>query len=135
MDLGAVMDEVGDQLDTIEGLRVYRYPPDNVQVPAAVVTYPETITYDETMRRGMDRYPDLAVVVMVGRVSDRASRDHIALYADGAGARSVKAVVEAHDYVSCDSVRVTGAEFDIVKVAAVEHLAATFTLDIAGTGA
>lgn len=134
MDLGAVMDEIGDQLDTITGLRVYRYPPGSVQVPAAVVTYPETYSYDETMRRGMDRIV-LPVVVMVGAVSDRSSRDKIAAYADGAGARSIKTVVEAHTYEACDSVRVQGAEFDIVSMASVEYLAATFTIDIAGTGA
>jgi len=135
MDLAAVMDEIGDQLDTIDGLRVYRYPPDSVSVPAAVVTYPETITYDETMRRGMDRYPNLPVVVMVGKVSDRTSRDRIAQYADGAGDRSVKAVVEAHTYTSLGSVRVTGAAFDIVSMGGIEYLAATFSIDIAGTGA
>lgn len=76
MDLGAVMDEIGDRLDTLDGLRVYRYPPDNVQPPAAIVTYPDTYTYDETMRRGMDRIT-LPVVLLVGKVSDRASRDRI----------------------------------------------------------
>lgn len=135
MDLGAVMDELGDRLDTITGLRVYRYPPDNIQPPAAVVTYPGTITYDETMRRGMDRYPDLTVVAMVGKVSDRASRDAVSVYANGAGEKSVKAVLDGDGYQSCDSVRVTGVEFDIVSMAGVEYLAATFTLDIAGTGA
>lgn len=134
MDLGDVMDELGDALDTIDGLRVYRYPPDSVQVPAAVVTYPETVQYGQTMRRGMDRYPDLSVVVMVGKVSDRVSRDRIAVYADGAGARSVKAVVEAHTYTACDTVTVTGAEFDIVSMAGVEYLAATFNIDVAGPG-
>jgi len=134
MDLAAVMDEIGDQLDTIDGLRVYRYPPDSVSVPAAVVTYPETYTYDETMRRGMDRVA-LPVVVMVGKVSDRTSRDRIAAYANGAGDRSVKTVIEAHTYESCDSVRVQGAEFDVVSMGGVEYLAVTFTIDITGTGA
>ncbi len=134
MDLAAVMDEVGDQLDTITGLRVHRHPPDSVQVPAAVVTYPETYSYDETMGRGMDRMT-LQVVVMVGKVSARTARDRLARYLNGAGARSVKAVVEAHAYTSCDTVRVEGAEIDIVSMSGVEHLAATFTIDIAGTGA
>jgi hypothetical protein len=128
------MDEVGDQVDTIHGLRVYRYPPSTVSVPAAVVTYPETYMFDETFGRGMDRVT-LPLVVMVGMVSDRASRDRIAAYADGAGARSVKAVVEAHTYEACSSVRVMSVEFDIVSMAAVEYLAATFAIDIAGTGA
>lgn len=133
MDLADVMQAVADRLDTITGLRVYPYPPDLVQPPAAVVTYPEEYVYDATYGRGMDRMT-LPVIVMVGRVSDRASRDAIGAYANGSGASSIKAVVEAGTYTAFDTVRVTGAEFDIVSVAGVEHLAATFTLDIAGPG-
>lgn len=134
MDLAAVMDQVGDQLAAITGLRVYRYPSDSPQVPAAVVTYPAAYMYDETFGRGSDRIT-LPVIVLVGRVSDRASRNRIGAYVDGSGPKSVKQVVEAGTYTAFDSVRVTGVEFDIVSVAAVEHLAATFSLDIAGTGA
>jgi hypothetical protein len=135
MDLGAVMDEVGDRLDNITGLRVHRYPPDDVSPPAAIVSYPETITYDETMRRGMDRYPDLSVAILLGKVSARATRDAISVYADGAGDRSIKAVLDGGDYESCDSVRVTGAEFDVVTIAAVDYLGVMFNLDIVGPGA
>lgn len=128
------MDEVGDALDTIDGLRVYRYPPDSVSVPSAVVAYPETYNYDSTLGRGMDRMT-LPVVVMVGKVSDRASRDRIAAYADGDGDRSVKAVVEAGTYTACDKPRVQDVEFDVLLMAGIEYLAATFNIDIAGTGA
>jgi hypothetical protein len=41
----------------------------------------------------------------------------------------------AESYVAFDTVRVTGVEFGVITVADVEHLAASFTLDIAGTGA
>jgi hypothetical protein len=134
MDLASVMDQVGDALDTIDGLRVYRWPADNVQPPAAVVAYPTEYRYDETFGRGMDRL-SLPVVVLVGRPSDRAARDRIVGYAAGAGTGSVKAALEAHTYTACDSVRVESVEFDVVSVAGVEYLAATFTNDIAGTGA
>lgn len=135
MNLGAVMQAVADRLDTITGLRVYAYPPDTVQPPAAVVTYPGTYTYDATYGRGMDRIEDLGVVVLVGNVSDRASRDKIAQWANGSGATSIKAVLESGTYSAFDTIRVTRAVFDIISVAGVEHLAATFTLDIAGQGA
>lgn len=84
MNLADVMQELADQLDTIAGLRVYAYPPASVQPPAAVVTYPDTYTFDETYRRGMDRL-ELPVVLMVGKVSDRASRDRLGRYVDGSG--------------------------------------------------
>ena len=134
MNLADVMDEVGDQLDTIEGLRVFRYPPDLVVAPAAVVTYPAEYLYDATYGRGSDTM-DLRVIVLVGKVSDRKSRDLIAAYVNGSGPASVKAVLEAGEYTAFDTVRVEGVEFDVIKVAAVEHLAASFTLDITGTGA
>lgn len=133
MNLGDVMDQIAGQLDTITGLRTYAYPPDNIQPPAAVVTYPEEYRYDETMRRGMDRIT-LPVVVMVGKASDRASRDRLAVYMDGAGAKSLKAVIESGAYTAFDSVRVVDATFDIVQMASVEYLAATVNLDIAGPG-
>lgn len=134
MNLGAAMQEIADQLDTIDGLRCYGYPPDTINAPAAVVTYPDTLTFDATYGRGMDRM-DPKVVVLVGKVSDRTARDRLGAYCDGSGTSSVKAVVEAGTYTEFDTVRVASAEFDIVSISAVEYLAATFTLDIAGTGA
>ena len=134
MNLGEVMQAVADRIDTIAGLRVYAYPPDTVNAPAAVVTYPDTYTYDATYGRGMDRL-ELPVVVLIGKVSDRASRDNLSRYVDGSGAASIKQVLESGTYTAFDSCRVTGAEFDVIAIGAVEYLAATLTLDIAGQGA
>lgn len=89
MDLGAVMDEVAARIDTIEGLRVFAYPPDNVAPPAAIVDYPDTYTYDDTFRRGMDRI-SLPVMVLVGKVSERASRDRISDWLSRSGARQYR---------------------------------------------
>lgn len=133
MDLGAVMQAVADRLDTIAGLRVYAYPADNVSPPAAVVTYPFTYTYDETYGRGSDRM-DLRVVALVGKVSDRASRDKLSRYVDGSGTASFKQVLESGTYVTFDSLRVAGVEFDVISIAGVEYLAATLTVDIFGEG-
>ena len=133
MDLAAVMDQVGDQLDGIAGLRVFRYPPDHLVPPAAIVSYPDTLTFDENYRRGADRLT-LPVVLVVGRVSDRASRDRLAGYCRGSGSGSVKAVIEAGSYTACDSVRVVQIEFDAVAIAAVDYIAAMFDLDVIGRG-
>lgn len=135
MDLGAVMQAVADRIDTIPDLRVFAYPPDKVSPPAAIVTYPGTLTYDATYGRGMDRIPDLTVVVLVGKVSARASRDLLTKWCKGSGAASIKAIVESGTYTAFDVVTVTEVTFDVVTIAAVEYLAATFTLDIAGQGA
>jgi len=132
MNLAAVMDEIAAQIRTMEP-RTLAYPPDVIQPPTIIVSYPETYTYDETFGRGMDRLT-IPVVVLVGKVSDRASRDQLAAYVDGSGPKSIKAVVEDDDapYTAFDSVRVTGVEFDVVSVAGVPHMAGTLSLDVAG---
>lgn len=93
MNLADVMDELAARIETISGLQVFSFPPDHVSPPTAVVTYPETYTYDETYGRGSDRLT-VPVLVMVGKASDRASKDQLAAYADGSGLKSIKAVIE-----------------------------------------
>jgi len=134
MNLADVMQAVADRLDTITGLRCFGYPADKITPPAAVVTYPESYDYDSTYNRGMDRM-ELPVVVLVGKTSDRATRANLARYADGSGAASVKAIVESGTYTAFDTVRVVRVVFDVVTIAGSAYLAATFTLDITGSGA
>jgi len=135
VNLADVMDQVADRLQTIPGLRTYAYPVASITPPAAIVAYPtEAIAYDATYGRGSDRF-ELPVVVMVGKASERAARDALGAYVDGSGPRSVKAVVEAGEYTAFHTIRVTEALVDVVTMAAVDYLAATFSLDIAGSGA
>lgn len=133
MNLADVMDEVGAAAETITGLRVAPYWADRVTPPAAVIAWPDRYDYDATFGRGADRLT-LPLIVLVGRVDQRTARDALAAYADGSGARSIKAAVEAGTYTACDSVRVQDCEFSVITVAAVEYLAGTFALDIIGTG-
>ena len=137
MNLQAVMEEIGDRLDTIEGLRVYRYPPKRITPPAAVLAAPETYTYDETYGRGMDRIT-LPVVLMVGDATDRAAWKNLSVYVDGAGPTSVKTIVETPPtggYTELDTVRATGVEFDVWTMTGIDYIAAIVSLDIAGKGA
>ncbi len=137
MHLANVMQQIADRLATIAGLRAFGYPPGSVTPPAAIVSYPDHIKYGETYVRGMDRMT-LSVVVMVGRPTDRSTRDLVAVYCDGAGAKSIKAVVEsgvaAGAFPAFDEVTVTGVEFDVVTMSSIDYLAAMFELDIAGKG-
>lgn len=132
MNISDVMDEVGTALETIEGLRVYPYPPDQVAPPAAIVSYPDQVQYDTTYGRGSDRIT-LPLVVVVGKVSDRASRDRLAMYVDGA--TGIKAAVEGAEYTALDTIRVTRAEFDVVTINGVDYIAGMFDTDITGQGA
>jgi hypothetical protein len=125
MRLGELMDEIGDVLDTIAGLRVHRHPPGSVTPPAA---------NDQTYGRGMDRIERLPVVLVVGKATDRAARDTVAGWAAGGGPGSIKTVLEAHTWTGCDVLTVTECSFDVVSIAAVDYLAAMFLLDITGDG-
>lgn len=133
MNLANVMKAVAAQLATIADLNVYSFPPDKVEPPAAVVSYPDDYTFDATYGRGADKLT-LPVVLVVGKVDQESTRDALGAYVDGSGARSIKAVVEAGVYTAFGTVRVAGVEFDVVTVAGVDLMAALFSFDIAGSG-
>jgi hypothetical protein len=135
MILADVMDDVAERLDTIPDLQVYAYPPGTVRPPAAVVAYPEDIVFDATYGRGVDTMR-LPVVLVVGKPSNRSARAEVSAYASGAGARSVKSVLEANldTYTAFEELRVARVEFDVVTIAGTEYLAALFDLQIMGSG-
>lgn len=134
MDLAAVMDDLGSALEPIEGLRVFPYWADRVTPPAAVVAWPDPLTYDTAMARGGDRL-EVPVILLVGKVDARSARDQLARYVSGSGPHSVKAAVEAHPATAYDSARVDRAEFGVITVAGIEYLAGTLYIDLIGRGA
>lgn len=134
MNLADVMDEIGDVADTIAGLRVYRWPADEITAPAAMVTYPEAIEFDAAFQRGTDRWAGPGLLVATGRLYDRSARDQISRYVSGDGPESIVAAFYAHDWQTCAYARPVRATFDAIQVAGVEYLAALFELDIAGNG-
>lgn len=127
--------EIRTALAGITGLRVPPWGVEAVQPPAALVTLPERVDFDETYGRGKDRYPDLQVVILVGMAEERASLKKLAGYIAGSGAASVKAVLEAYAWTTCDSVRVVFCDFPRATYAGTPYLAAAFHLDIIGRGA
>lgn len=136
MILADVVAEIAEKLGGITELRAYPYRPGKLVPPAAFPDLPERITYDQTFRRGSDQIT-LPVNVLVGKAFDRAAHEQIWAYLDESGARSVKAALDTSNtntYTSCDSVRVATAEFAIFPVGEVAYLAATFNVDIAGSG-
>jgi hypothetical protein len=133
MNLGDVMDEIGTAVGSIDGMRVFPYSADRVTPPAALVVWPDEITYDTAMSRGGDRYT-LPLWVVVGKADARTTRDRLSQYIDGAGDASVKSVVDGGTYTACDSIRVMSATVESVEIAGVNYLAANFQLDVIGTG-
>ena len=136
--LDEVMDAVADRLaliDRIDG-RVFAYPPDKVEAPVGIVSYPDAIEFDATYGRGTDMIRGLEVTIVEGRVSDRDARDRMAPYVAGAGPGSVKYVLETPSVepMPWDDLHVLSVAFDVVTIAGVDYLAATFKIDLAGPG-
>jgi hypothetical protein len=134
MNLAGAMDELAAALDVIDGLRSYPYTVQRVSPPAAIVTWPEEITYDKAMHRGADSFV-VPIFVLVGSVDARTSRDLLAQFLAGSGTRSVKAAIDGYSYIELDSARVASAKVEAVTVADVEYLAAIFDVAIFGRGA
>ena len=80
------------RLATINGLRSSSYIPDNPQPPVAIVM-PGRITYDTAFGRGSDEY-QFTIMLIVGRVADRASQTNLDAYCASSGNASVKAAIE-----------------------------------------
>ena len=83
---------LANRLTTITGLRSSAYIPDNPQPPVAVVM-PGRIQYDTAFGRGSDEY-QFTIMLIVGRVADRASQTTLDGYCESSGSRSVKAAIE-----------------------------------------
>jgi hypothetical protein len=83
---------LANRLATISGLRSSAYIPDNPQPPVAVVM-PGRIQYDTAFGRGSDEY-SFTIMLIVGRVADRASQTTLDGYCESSGNRSVKAAIE-----------------------------------------
>lgn len=130
MDVALVMDEIGQALAPIDGLRVYTAHPDSITPPAAIVGYPE-IDYDQAYRGGQDRY-DLPLFVAVAKVSERAALANVAPYLAGGGAWSVTAAIDTHAFTTADVVSARRSRPDVLTVGGVDYLAYVFDLDVVG---
>jgi hypothetical protein len=133
MDLGDVMDELATRLDTIADLQVIAWPAQKIVPPTAIIDYPDFYSYDMTYGRGSDSMT-IPVFVAVGRVWDQSTRDTLAQFANGSGAKSIKAVLESGSYTAFGECAVTQVEFAPIVFAAVEYFGAAFTVSITGSG-
>lgn len=124
INLNTATDALGVALAGVTGLRVYDYEASSGAVPAGMVLLPETLTYDNTKGRGTD-HAVFPVLIIVGKVSDRAARDKLAAYCDGTGGPtvSVKAALDA-----LAAVRVESVTFTTVTWGGVPYLAAEFSV-------
>lgn len=126
------MDELGQALELVDGLHVAVVGEKPVP-PAAYISYPESITYDATYGRGTD-VMDLQAVVIVGQTKAKNTRRLLAAYCDGNDTGSLKTQLEAFDYQTCDSVTVPSVDFDVIRLGAVDYMAALFAIHVVGSG-
>ncbi len=79
------------RLQTIAGLRVFDYQPDNLMPPVA---FPEIngVNFKKSMQGGIE--VDASAIIIVGSVSDRSSQDLLDQYLSYSGARSLRAAIE-----------------------------------------
>ena len=117
-------------LDTLSGLRVFDYVPDNAPAPAAIVE-PLEITYGAAMQNGLHNLKAF-VTIMVGRMSDRSSQDRVDVYVNPTGTSSVVAAIEADVTLggACKALTVIGAQPRSVTMAGVEYNAYRFEINI-----
>lgn len=135
MNLAPIMDEMAARLKTVGGLRVSAQPPKTIVPPAAIVSYPESINYDQTYAHGMTRVNGLKVWLVVGNVTDRSARDALASYVAESGAKSVKLALEGGTSPAWDDLHVVSVEFDVITIASVDYIAAGLTINLACQGA
>lgn len=140
MNLEAVMVEVATTLKGIDGIRKtwpHPVPRTSATGGTAIVSYPERIEFGITYGRRFDRIEGLAIVLIVGAVTERTALDRLSTLVDPAGTAADSAVVklEQHDWQSCDDLTVADCVFDTVTVASIDYLAATLSATVVGPGA
>lgn len=120
------------QLATITGMRTYDIVPDSINVPAAVVGMLD-FEFDMTMLRGADK-ATLDIIVITGRMSERAAQNKLDALLSGTGSSSVKTVLEANPTLSgaCQTLRVTGASSGSIQVGGIDYLAYRFRTEVIG---
>jgi hypothetical protein len=116
----------------ITGLRVYDTVPDGL-IPPALVIGQLSITWDLVFARGADS-AEVDLILIAGRMSDRAAQDYLDSFLTATGANSIKTKIEADQTLdgSVSSVRVVSATPISLTVAGVEMLAYRYAVALWG---
>jgi len=93
INISGVRDALGNNLQTITGMRVYDIIPDVIVPPCAVVGQLD-FTFDIDNARGLDQ-ASVDVYVIVQRISERSGQDKLDELLAGTGTRSIKTALES----------------------------------------
>jgi hypothetical protein len=127
-----IRNEIGNNLSNITSLSVYKYVPDMIEPPTAVVGVVERIEYDSTMSRGADTYT-IPVLLYIARVDAQLSQETLDSYLQSSGANSVKAQIESDTSLNneAQSVRVTDAtDYGVYNVNNIDYLGVQFSVEV-----
>ena len=127
--------QVRDALKTainVAGLRVYDTVPDGL-IPPALVIGQLSLEWDLVFKRGADS-ATVDLILIAGRMSDRAAQDYLDSFLTASGANSIKTLIETDQTLSgtVTSVRCVTATPVSLTVAGVEMLAYRFTVELWG---
>ncbi len=123
---------IGTALENISSLIVYKYIPDSIEPPTAVVGVVDTVDYDLTDARGADRYT-IPVFLYVSRVDAQDSQETLDGYLASSGASSVKAKVESDVTLGgvAQSTRVVEADnYGVYTINNIDYLGVEFTVEV-----
>lgn len=117
---------------SIAGLRVYDTVPDGL-IPPALVIGQLSIEWDLVFKRGADS-ATIDLILIAGRMSDRAAQDYLDSFITATGANSIKTLIETDQTLggSVTSVQCVSATPVSLTVAGVEMLAYRFAVELFG---
>ena len=127
--------QVRDKLKTainVAGLRVYDTVPDGL-IPPALVIGQLSIEWDLVFKRGADS-ATVDLILIAGRMSDRAAQDYLDSFLTASGANSIKTLIETDQTLggTVTAVRCVTATPVSLTVAGVEMLAYRFSVELFG---
>ena len=128
----SIRNGIGDNLANISSLTVFKFVPDFIEPPTAVVGVVENIEYDTTIQRGADKY-EIPVFVYVSRLDAQDSQETLDSYLASSGSESIKAQVESDVTLggSANSCRVIEAnEVGVYTVNSIDYLGVEFTVEV-----
>ena len=130
MSLADIRAGLGDNLETVSGIRVYEEIPDNPSMPCAVIQL-SNVNYDVSFQRGATNY-SFTIHLIVTRVTERRAQERLDEFIDP-GARSIKTAVQSDATLG-------GAAFDVivteardmapVSIGGIDYLAVEFAVTV-----
>ncbi len=90
--LKSIVDEIADRLDTVDGLRVYKYPADSVQEFPAAIIRDNQATLAEYRSTTPEAVYHLEVMVVVGLAEEQEAYEELEKYVSGASVNSVQSL-------------------------------------------